>query len=162
VIEQERALLLSIRPRFAESIVAGTKRAEIRRQRLGVQAGTPVIIYATLPVAAVIGTARIAEVTEGTPAEMWALHKTQVGLNRAEFDSYLEGAATACILLLADARRLTTPLTLEQLRTTEAFQPPQSYLYLTRSRLHKLVNGHPGGGPLLDLMPAKAAMISLF
>lgn len=161
--EHNRALLLSVRPRFAESIITGTKSAEIRRQRPRVQRGTPVVIYATLPAAAVIGTARIAGISSGSPADLWARHREQVGVSREEFDSYLDGAPTAYILILAEAKRLSMPLSLHDLRASADFQPPRSFQYLTRDKLHELVDGHPGGGPLLDLIPAdKATEDSLF
>lgn len=155
--EHDRALLLSVRPRFAESIITGTKIAEIRRQRPGVQRGMPVVIYATLPTAAVVGTARIAGISSGSPADLWAQHRGQVGVNREEFDSYLDGAPIAYILILAEAQRLSVPLSLHDLRASVDFQPPRSFQYLTRDKLHQLVDGHPGGGPLLDLIPADRA-----
>ncbi|WP_237302536.1 ASCH domain-containing protein [Streptomyces sp. S063] len=45
----ERALLLSLHPRFATAILNGEKTVELRRQRVAVPPGTPVIIYATSP-----------------------------------------------------------------------------------------------------------------
>jgi predicted transcriptional regulator len=153
VAEHERALLLSVRPRFAESILTGAKSAEVRRQRLGVQPGTPVVIYATLPTAAVVGTARVAGVSSGRPVDLWSRHHEHMGISREEFDSYLEGAAIAYVLSLTEAQCLSEPLTLSHLRAAADFQPPQSFQYLTRHKLRELVDGHPGGGPLLDLMP---------
>jgi len=152
VTEHDRAMLLSVRPRFAESILAGTKRVEIRRQRPGVQPGTPVIIYATKPVAAVVGTALIDRVYEGSPSDLWVDYHPQMGVTRREFDEYLDGAATAYVLMLTSAQRLSSPLTLDDMRESAAFQPPRSYRYLNHSTLRKLVNGHPGGDSLLSLL----------
>jgi len=153
VTELDRALLLSVRPHFAEKIITGTKSAEIRRQRPGVHPGMPVVIYATLPTAAVIGTAQVVSISSGQPDDLWALHRDQVGLSRDEYDSYLEEASIAYILTLTDPQRLNTPLPLSHLRSAADFQPPRSFQYLTRDKLHELVDGHPGGGPLLDLFP---------
>ncbi len=150
--EQDHVLLLSIRPRYAESILNGTKLAEIRRQRLNVQRGTPVIIYATQPTAAVVGAARIAEVCQGAPADVWADYHTQMDVSRDEFDDYLTGAVTAHILILKDIQRLRAPLTLAEMRATTAFHPPRSYRYVTPKILRELVNGHPSGDLLLDLL----------
>lgn len=150
--EQDHVLLLSIRPRYAESILNGTKLAEIRRQRLNVQPGTPVIIYATQPIAAVVGSARIAEVCQGAPADVWADYHTQMDVSRDEFDDYLTGAVTAHILILKDIQRLRAPLTLAEMRATTAFHPPRSYRYVTPKILRELVNGHPSGDLLLDLL----------
>lgn len=155
--EHERALLLSVRPRFAEPIIMGTKRAEVRRQRPWVQPGTPVVIYATLPTAAVVGTAQIANVNAGRPDDLWSQYHDQIGMRQEEFDSYLNGVSIAYVLILAKAQRLTVPLSLSHLRATADFQPPRSFQYLTRAKLYKLVDGHPGGGPLLDLIPAEQA-----
>jgi predicted transcriptional regulator len=141
--EHDRALLLSVRPRFAQSILAGTKTAEIRRQRPAVHPGTLVIIYATRPVGAIVGTARIADVSQGTPDEMWELHHARAGVTRPEFDDYLSGAEIAYILLLSMIQQLEPLLTLEQIRAETAFQPPQSYRYVNQNMLHSLVSSHP-------------------
>lgn len=151
--ELDRALLLSVRPHYAEKIVTGAKSAEIRRQRPGVHPGMPVVIYATLPTGAVIGTARVVGISSGPPSDLWVLHHDQVGLSREDYDSYLKGTSIAYILTLTAPRRLNAPLPLSHLRAAAAFQPPRSFQYLTRNKLHELVDGHPGGGPLLDLIP---------
>jgi predicted transcriptional regulator len=145
-------MLLSVRPRHAESILAGTKHAEIRRQRPGILPGTPVIIYATKPLGAVIGTANIDRVCEGTPTDLWEAYHREVGVSQEEFDQYLSGKSTAYLLLLSGASRLTTPLTLHDLRESAHFRPPRSYRYVNHDALRALVNGHPAGTPLLSLL----------
>lgn len=150
--DRNRALLLSVKPRFAESILDGTKVAEIRRQRPAVQPGTLVIIYATRPIGAIAGTARISGVSYGSPSDMWAHHHMHVKIGKSDFDSYLAGASVAYILLLAEVQRLVPLLTLEQMQTVTSFQPPQSYRYVNRSMLRDLVNGHPESDSLLTML----------
>lgn len=145
-------MLLSVRPRYAESILVGSKRAEIRRQRPSILPGTPVIIYATKPLGAVIGTASIDRVFEGAPADLWDQFHHQMGVTHEEFHQYLSGLTTAYLLLLSGARRLNCPLTLDDLRESADFQPPRSYRYVNHSTLRALVNGHPAGAPLLSLL----------
>ena len=147
--QHDRALLLSVRPRFAHSILDRTKTAEIRRQRPAVQPGTLVIIYATKPVGAIVGTARISGISSGSPANMWEQHHESAGITRAEFEIYLSGAETAYILMLHDVQRLEPLLTLEQIRAVAAFQPPQSYRYLNQHTLHNLISDHPASNSLL-------------
>ena len=147
--QSDRALLLSIRPRYAHAILNGTKTAEIRRQRPNVHPGTLVIIYATKPVGALIGTARISDVSEGAPVTLWERHRRATGVSQAEYDGYLSGTDTAYLLFLCQVQRLEPLLTLEQMRLTNAFQPPQSYRYLSQRMLHSLVDGHPAGRSLL-------------
>ena len=71
VNDHERALVLSLRPRFADSILDGRKSVELRRQRVSPSLGTPVLLYASAPVMAVVGTARVAEVHVDEPDCMW-------------------------------------------------------------------------------------------
>jgi predicted transcriptional regulator len=130
-------MLLSVRPQYAESILAGTKRAEIRRQRPGILPGTPVIIYATKPLGAVIGTAVIDRVHEGTPTDLWDQYHQEMGVTQKEFDRYLSGVSTAYLLLLSSASRLISPLTLDDMRESTDFKPPRSYRYVDRSTLQE-------------------------
>ncbi len=145
-------MLLSVHPRYAESILTGTKRAEIRRQRPGVLPGTPVIIYATKPLGAVIGTAIINQVCAGTPTDLWDQYHLEMGVTQEKFELYLGTISTAYVLLLSGARRLISPLTLDDMRESADFQPPRSYRYLNHSTLRTLVNGHPARTSLLSLL----------
>jgi predicted transcriptional regulator len=115
--------------------------------------GTPVIIYATKPVAAVIGTARIDCVHAGSPDDLWARYNTEMDLALPDYDDYLNGVDTAYVLLLSQAHRLTAPLSLDEMRRTAAFRPPRSYRYMSQPALRTLVNGHPSGASLLALLP---------
>lgn len=150
----ERALLLSLHPRFATAILTGEKTVELRRQRVAVPPGTPVIIYSTSPVMALTGTARLTGVDTAAPGQIWRRHRTTCGISRAEYTAYMEGAAHASALLLDCARELSSPVPLDHLRATCAFHPPQSYRYLTPKDLQQLVDGHEASGELLDRLPA--------
>jgi predicted transcriptional regulator len=150
--DHDRALLLSVRPHYAQAILNGTKTAEVRRQRPAVRPGTLVIIYATKPVGALVGTARISAVSYGSPASMWEQHHESTGISRVEYDAYLDGAETAHLLFLRRIQRLEPLLTLEQIRAATTFQPPQSYRYLNEHMLHRLVNGHPASSSLTTML----------
>ncbi|KWX00538.1 ASCH domain-containing protein [Carbonactinospora thermoautotrophica] len=142
-------MLLSLHPRFATSILEGTKSVELRRQRIPVPPGTTVILYATAPVMAVVGTARVAEVHVAEPDDVWSSFHAHTALTREEFDQYMAGASQACALLLTDVEQLPTPVPLAHLRSSQPFHPPQSYRYLASSVLRQLVDGHPMASRIL-------------
>ncbi|MFF0014703.1 ASCH domain-containing protein [Streptomyces sp. NPDC005374] len=148
--DSERALLLSLHPRFATSILDGRKSVELRRQRVAVPPGTPVVLYATSPVMAFVGTARVARVDTASPSEVWKRHRSETGISRAEYDTYMDGAAQASALLLEAPERLEEPVPLAHLRAGGAFHPPQSYRYIAEDTLHGLVTGHAMADVLLD------------
>ena len=140
-MSQQRTLLLSLRPRYANAILTGDKTTELRRRPINARPGTPIILYASSPVMAVVGMARLGNVHSCAPSVAWRRHRTALGLSRAEFDAYLDGAAKAYLLELRHVQRLNEPLPLRRLREQAPFQPPQSFRYIAASdpsTLHEL------------------------
>lgn len=126
------AVLLSVKPRFAEAILAGSKTVELRRRGIGTHPEAAVVLYATAPTMAVVGTARVGEVISLSPREAWRTYKHALGINRDEFNAYLAGAASAVLLRLTRPQTLDQPITLQELRSAvSAFHPPQSYRYVS-------------------------------
>jgi predicted transcriptional regulator len=127
------ALLLSVRPRFAEAILSGQKTVEVRRRRIGTHEGASVVLYASSPVMAVVGTARIERVETIPLEEAWSRYGHSMGISRSEFDEYLDGSQIACLLVLSDPSALIEPVPLGELRRGQHFQPPQSYRFVAQS-----------------------------
>jgi len=125
-----RPLLLSLRPRFAQAILDGTKTVELRRTRVSAPPGTLLVLYASSPVMAVVGVATLADRDTAGPMVIWRRYRGRLGLSRAEFADYFTGAEHATALAIAAPRALPEPLTLSWLRSHAAFQPPQSYRYI--------------------------------
>ncbi|MFE0682553.1 ASCH domain-containing protein [Streptomyces sp. NPDC058961] len=147
--EPERAMLLSVHPRFATAILAGTKTVEVRRQRVAAPPGTPVLLYATAPTMAIVGLARIASVRVASPREVWSVSRTKAGISRREYDEYMSGALQASGLSLEAPVTLEVPVPLAALRASGSFHPPQSYRYLTGEDLRKVAVAAPDGGAAL-------------
>jgi predicted transcriptional regulator len=151
-----RPLVLSLRPRFADAILNGGKTAELRRQRVNAPPGTPVILYSSSPVMAVVGTARIAAIQTSPPDQAWRQYWRHLGLTRDEFNTYLDGSGIACVLELTTVQTLDSPLPLHQLRQTATFRPPQSYRYLSAhdpAALRELSALRPSQGAAIPSTP---------
>ncbi|MBA0051361.1 ASCH domain-containing protein [Streptomyces sp. AJS327] len=142
-------MLLSVHPRFATAILAGTKTVEVRRQRVAAPPGTPVLLYATAPTMAIVGLARIASVRVASPREVWTASRTEAGISRREYDAYMSGALQASGLSLEATVAFEEPVPLSALRAAGPFHPPQSYRYLTREDLRKMAVAAPDGGAAL-------------
>lgn len=126
------ALLISIKPKYAEKIFAGVKTVELRRTRPRLLRGDLVLIYVTSPVKALAGVCEVVEVMEGTPEALWGLVQDQASVSAEEYCDYYAGATIGFGIHLKNAHRLPEPLQLEQLRTEwPSFHPPQSYRYLS-------------------------------
>ena len=128
---RNHALFLSLRPEYADLILRGTKRVELRRIRPRAVAGTQVVIYAASPVKSVLGGCEVSGVTCGEPDEVWDLHGALSAVDREGFDSYFDGAAQAVAIRLRAPWRLARPVPLSALRATwDGFTPPQSFRYV--------------------------------
>lgn len=147
--DPERAMLLSVHPRFATAILAGTKTVEVRRQRVAAPPGTPVLLYATAPTMAIVGMARIASVQVATPREVWTASGTSAGISLREYDEYMSGATRASGLSLEEPVTFEVPVPLAALRASGSFHPPQSYRYLTGEDLRKVAAATPATGEVL-------------
>lgn len=124
-------ILISLETRHAQNIYGGTKKVELRRRQLHVNAGDVVWIYEKVPVGAITGNALITGLHVASPEKLWCRFGAVSGLSKAEFFKYFGGLETACAIELTEAHRLCTPLSLAALRTVHLnFQPPQFFLRL--------------------------------
>jgi predicted transcriptional regulator len=127
---QPRTALLALKPRFANAILDGTKTVELRRQRVGLLPDTVLLIYASSPVMAILGTARVHKVDRGSREDIWSQHSADVGLRRDEYDAYLTGVEFVSAITVRRPCLLDRPVTLKELRGEREFHPPQSYCFV--------------------------------
>jgi predicted transcriptional regulator len=134
-VSQPAAVLLSLHPAHAASILDRTKTVELRRRPPNF-AGLPLVLYATAPVQRVCGRARIARVSAASPDALWAAYGHVVGVARSDFDRYFTGCRVAHALELVDVAQIE-PFPL-------GFPGPQGFAYLRV--------GDPRHDPLLAKM----------
>jgi predicted transcriptional regulator len=137
---EKPALFLSLRPRFADLLLDGSKSVELRRVRPDVAPGTTVLLYASSPTMKLVGKAEVAEVKVAATRQIWREHGRETGISRSEYNDYFKGLEDAVAIKLVNVRRLDKPRALQDLRARLAgFQPPQSYRYLDRAQVAALV-----------------------
>lgn len=124
-------LLLSIRPRFADGILAGVKRVELRRRLPRVGAQDNVVIYVTAPTMAVVGFFVVEGVSRLPLRPLWRRVRDIAGVRRAEYLDYFDGLAEGVGIFIGETERFSRPLPLGELRLLwPGFHPPQSFRYL--------------------------------
>lgn len=134
-----RHLLLSVRPRFAHALLAGTKTAEIRRRFPHLAEGTIVAIYSSSPEKAVLGTMRVRRFKRGSADTIWRNHSEDIGIDEEELVDYLEGAAEGTVIELGEPRPWDNPIRLDQLRRDLELEPAQSFRYLNPRQFARLL-----------------------
>jgi predicted transcriptional regulator len=126
------ALFLSVKPRFATEIIEGRKTVELRRTRpRGARHGSRVVVYASSPMRAVIGTFEVDRVVSACPESLWDEVADQAGLSREEYDAYFAGAQEAVAIFVRSTDRAGTPYSLDTIRSLcPSFHPPQAFRYI--------------------------------
>ena len=138
----ERTALLSVRPRFADALLNGTKTVEIRRRGARLDSGAICLLYASSPVRALVGAIEVDSVHVAPAAELWNQWGPQTALDRAEFDDYLIGSQSPCANAVRSVMRFESPILLAELRRRHhAFVVPQSYRFIGPDELPNLTNG---------------------
>lgn len=126
-----QVILMSIKPKYAEQIIRGSKTVELRRVAPNLHKSAVILIYESAPVKAITGYAFITEITKSSPSEAWAQHAGKAQISKHDFDEYYQGADQAFVIHLKEAARLLEPISLADLRSEQIlFNPPQSYRYL--------------------------------
>lgn len=131
-----RAVLLSIKPRFVEQILAGTKTVEFRRSWAAEPVGL-VVVYSSSPVQRLVGMVEIDGAVMGSPASVWSKCRTRgPGLERKELMEYFSGKDQAYGILLGNLTLPEKPIRPKSLFS--GFRPPQSFRYLAAAELRRI------------------------
>ncbi|MDT0310184.1 hypothetical protein RM780_24995 [Streptomyces sp. DSM 44917] len=117
------------------------------------------VLYASSPEKALIGTARLDALVADEPERLWPRVASRAGISNAEYGRYAAGAPAMSALFLADALRLSSGVSLGTLRITRRhFTVPQSYRYLGAEELKAIGDTCPAGAELLNRAIDHAAL----
>ena len=130
------AILLSVKSKFANLIVEGSKLVELRRT-IPAQNLVTIAIYSSSPVQMIVALADVKEIIEASPTKLWDISKGNGGgLTKAELFAYFDSKKTGFAIMLENIRVYDEPV-----KPTKVFKPfsaPQSFRYLTLKELKKL------------------------
>jgi predicted transcriptional regulator len=129
-------LLMSVRPKFAEKIIDGSKSIEVRKRFSDKWVGHDAVLCATKPLSSLVGRTTIRSVTKGHPDNIWVRFQSQIGCSRKEFDLYVGDASEVAAIGLGDIRPYETPVRVGQLAQMlcRRLLAPQSYFEATFER----------------------------
>ena len=126
----ERALLLSLKPIYADLVFRGLKVAELRR-RIPCVENRDVFIYVSSPARQLRGGFRVGHVWKGAPEEVWKQVSDLVGVDKRDFDEYYTGRRVAYALGITHVWERDDPIDLSTLRARfPKFVVPQSWRYV--------------------------------
>src|SRR5690242_12676867 len=126
----KKYLFISVKEKYSNRILAGTKEIELRKSRPNVLPGDHVIIYCTSPVKAIVGIAQVQEIITHSPQRMWRLHSEKLGIDKSEYETYYKDSEKAVGIVLSGVKKLSDNIRLSLIREQlPSFTPPQTYKY---------------------------------
>ena len=106
-VDPDRMVVLSLKPRFAEAILAGVKTVEVRRTEPKIVIPTRALLYAASPVRALLGTCIITSVRSTDLAALWREYGSDAALSHEVFLRYFEGVDVGTAMTLTEPRRFS-------------------------------------------------------
>lgn len=142
-----RAVLLSIKPKYADLILAGTKTVELRRSWPSNDIGA-MVIYSSAPVQRLTGVALINEIKECDLEALWSVAQAHGGgVTYEELTEYIDDKKLAYGVMLGKV--LPAEVRVDPKSLFTSFTPPQGFLYLTPQDFQRTMSAmFPSGVPL--------------
>ncbi len=124
------AAMLSIKPRYANKILAGSKTIELRKSSMGLNPGDVILVYSSAPEQRVTFWFPIQAIETLSIGEMWDRYQSSLGIEQEDYGEYFKGLSYAVGLHVGQIHTLT-PIPLQQLEhLIPGFVPPQGLIWL--------------------------------
>ena len=100
-------ILLSIKPKYVERILEGTKKVEYRRVIPKCKDITHIIIYASAPICRVVAEVSISNILSDRPSILWEKTFEVGGISNDEYCSYFINREIAHAFIIGDIKIFT-------------------------------------------------------
>lgn len=121
-------VLLSVRPKYIDSILSGRKKFEFRKQKFKRAPINFIFIYVSAPVKKIVGYFELKEIIEDQPKNLWKKLSSDSGLNEEEFSNYFQNKEIGYAIKITDFKKFKKPETPNNI--VKNFHPPQSFCYI--------------------------------
>lgn len=126
--------ILSIKPEFAEKILAQTKTIELRKSTLGLKQGDIIVFYVSVPRQEIALWVRVADIEISNINMMWNKNNQKLGIDHARYLEYFEDNSDAVGIHLGDVNAVHPPITLQKIQIlVPGFTPPQGLIWVSRN-----------------------------
>lgn len=122
-------VLLSIKPKYANAILAGEKLVEFRKLSFKKEIER-VYIYSSAPEQLIIGYFTIEDIISDTPQKLWKKYKNVGSITQADFFQYFAEKQVGFSIKIKSVNRFKKAI--DPKEVFENFVPPQSYMYCGR------------------------------
>jgi predicted transcriptional regulator len=127
-------VLLSLKPTYADQILAGTKKFEFRRRIFRDPDASDVVMYVTKPVGHVVGEFKIKKIHHGHPDALWLFTEPHAGISKKKYQEYFDGRSEGYAIEISEVVTYKHPKPISEV--IPSGKAPQSFAYLKTSGEH--------------------------
>lgn len=124
-----------IKQKYTDKILSGEKRCELRK-RLPNSDLKYILIYATTPLARVVGYAEVKELHKNSVSNIWNRFSKVAGISRKDYLDYFSNSDVACSIELSKVYKFVRPFKVSDI--SDDFRVPQSFCYINDDVFKKL------------------------
>lgn len=126
------ALLFSLKPQFADSVINRKKRIEFRRRFSKNMEGALAYFYISSPIRRIMFSSVLSKVHCSDVNDLWKRFHSIGGVSEEDYFAYFKGTNNGYAIELDDVKILSEVLSLDAIRRRymPCFRPPQSYYNL--------------------------------
>jgi predicted transcriptional regulator len=140
--------LISVRPTWADAFFSyrNPKTIELRKGNFGssLKAGDSIVIYATMPVAEIIGTVKVVKRESLAVDRLWQTSEQGrlARVSRQQFETYYTNQESGIGVWVGAAELFPSPIALSKIRQKfgQRWQPPQQIQQLNDDQIEMALN----------------------
>lgn len=123
--------ILSIKPIYANEILAGEKKVEFRKKIFKKEVNK-IYIYSSMPQKMIVGYFTFNQIDEDSPKKLWEKYKDVGGINEADFFEYFKDHEKGFSIIIDKVKKFKEEI--DPIHFVENFSAPQSYMYLKTTK----------------------------
>ena len=121
---------MSIKPKYANAIIDGSKLYEYRKRLPKNTDIQKVYLYASKPTKAIIAYFTIGSIISDNPQKVWELTSKDGGITKKQFNDYFKGRSVSHAIEIDEVVELDIPINPKEV--IKDFTAPQNYCYVDR------------------------------
>ena len=134
---QKKYALMSIKPKYANAIMHGSKKVEFRRQIFDVNVER-VYVYSSHPIKELIGYFEVDKIICENPDKLWDDYNKVGCISKKDFISYFNNCSYGFAIVIKGVHRFAKDYLIADI-FGENFRVPQSYRYINNVKTQKLL-----------------------
>lgn len=129
---KEREILLSVKEVYANLLLSGAKKIELRRRfPIDVREGTKLWLYSSGGKKVIVGSCLIEKIEKLNLKALWRVACVDAMISWEDFCAYFHGVDEGIAIHVQSPLRLDKPITLSEVEEGKKLsRPPQSFCYI--------------------------------